>query len=198
MKNRVGGSCLLSPTTICFARATAPRASTGLHLTGFVDQQEIELDGARFEVLRYRDRAHHEHRLDRLNRTPCLGEKSADRQLPPFLFDLPVDQPHLPHVRTARREPLEMGKGYLMSRHADSSLVKILEPLEDAFVRAAVEGPQLRMPSEQVTDQLLVIGDLKACDPLGRRCLSGMDVRRQLCQPFRFKRPAAELVSHPS
>ena len=53
LKNRVGGSCLSSPTTTtCAALAIAPRGVDRAHLARFVDQEEVEADAPRFEELR--------------------------------------------------------------------------------------------------------------------------------------------------
>ena len=63
----------------------------GRNLAGFIEDDDVELD-VRWEVLRHRERAHHEDRVDRLDDVARVSDEFPHRQVTLFLLRLTVDQ----------------------------------------------------------------------------------------------------------
>ncbi|MEO7035880.1 MAG: hypothetical protein ABI548_18235 [Polyangiaceae bacterium] len=91
-----------------------------LHLTGFIDEKQIEFDGARMKELGHRNGAHHEHWLNGLNAAARLGEQLTQGQMAAFFAHLLSEDAHLTSVALVNRQASRMRLADLVLRHAQS------------------------------------------------------------------------------
>ena len=120
------------------------------HLARLVEHDQVEDDRPRRDILGDRQRAHHEYRLDALDRAPRLCHQPPDRQVTTLLLELPPEHAKLAaSVLTRKLLPVALGDQrpvVVELRH-----VQLTEPLHDARVRGAVElGERGAFPKGQV------------------------------------------------
>ena len=114
-----------------------------LHLAGLIEHHQVELDAARAEIGRDRQRAHHEHRFDRLHGIAGPFQKLADRQVAPAHLELPPENRQLA-ASLVPGHPLPVGlrqSGAVMFQYP---AVQALEALSDLVVGSPIEGKKLR------------------------------------------------------
>ena len=95
-KKLVGGSCLLSPYHDRLPGADdGPQSFDRTDLARLVEHHQVEVDRSRWNVLGDRERAHHEDRLDALDRPACLLHEPTDGQVAGLLLELPLEDAQL-------------------------------------------------------------------------------------------------------
>ena len=146
------------------------------HLARLVEDHEVEADRAGRDVLRDRQRAHHEDRLDRLDRASRPLHEHADRKVTPLLLEFALEHAQLAAAVLAR-ELLPVPLGDPGPVVVELGHVELAEALDDAGVRGAVElGEGAPLPERQLQPRA-VARVLEECREPPARVLS---VRRGL------------------
>ena len=158
-KKFVGGSCFSSPTTTtCVPRTSEPKASTGPHLAGFVEDDEVEGQRARRQEVGHGQRTHHEHGLQPLRRSSRLEQQVAHRQPSRLLVHLSRDdrEPGVAVSSCGQGEAVLVGEPRAVVH--ELARVEIRELLDRRLVRFPGELPQGLALGEGSLDEMRVPG----------------------------------------
>ncbi|MNU89669.1 hypothetical protein D3C71_795150 [compost metagenome] len=117
-----------------------------LDLAGFVDDQQVELDGAGLQELGHRQRAHHEHRFDGLDRRGAQAEQAPQRHVVALARDLAAQRAQ----RTYATGGAARQAGMVRLRRLDlgqrqALAIPVAEPGDQRFMPAAIKGRQFRV-----------------------------------------------------
>ena len=110
------------------------------HLAGLVDQRQIERESSRPQVLRYGERAHQEHGLDRRHGFAGLVEELADGHVPGLLVRFAAHDADL--AGRPGRQRLEVPQRDFLGRERLKPLVELLEFLHLGGPFRAIDGFQ--------------------------------------------------------
>jgi hypothetical protein len=128
------------------------------HLARLVEDDQVEVVVLRVEELRDRQRAHHEARLDRLDRAVRLVERATQRRVAAGAGELRPQEAHVP-ADVRREQPLldpfaqtvDQRRAVLLQHAA----VELLELGDALLVRQPVEAQQRRSARDHVVEPFL-------------------------------------------
>ena len=186
-----------------------------LDLARLVEHQQIEAQRPRRQELGDRRGAHHEHRLDRLDRLRGAREQLPDRQVAALLGELALEQAELADLIAALRQAGVMSRRNLAPRDPDPLAIELLEALDQQLLLRAGEGRKHRIGGDRLTQQRLIVGLVEGV----QRALGGQPAMVQLVgepahakadrqtplrtvadpeiERRRLRRPAGEALQHP-
>ena len=120
------------------------------HLAGLVEDDHVEGDRSRRDVLGDRERAHHEDGLDGLDRAPRLLHEGAHREVAALLLKLAPEDGELP-APTVPGEPLPVESGDVDPVGLELRPVELAELGGDPRMRLPIEpGERLPLPERRL------------------------------------------------